>query len=123
MNTTEAYTRGVAVTDLDAQSRGRFVSKTYGHLFGAVLSFMAIEIFLFRTGMAEGIARAFLSTSWLLVLGAFMVISWVARSVAHKATSKAAQYGALAGYVVGEALIFVPLLYLADKFAPGAISS
>jgi FtsH-binding integral membrane protein len=34
-----------------------------------------------------------------------------------------AQYAALAGYVVAEALIFVPLLYVADKFAPGAIAS
>ena len=123
MDTTGTYTRGVAVTELDEQSRGRFVSRTYGHLFGAVLAFMLIEILLFRSGMAEGIATAFLSTSWLLVLGGFMVISWIARAVAHKAESKAAQYGALAGYVVGEALIFVPLLYLADKFAPGAISS
>ena len=123
MNTMDAYSRGVAVTDLDAQSRGRFVSRTYGHLFGAVLAFMLIEIVLFRTGLAEGIASAFLSTSWLLVLGGFMVISWVARAVAHRAESKAAQYGALAGYVVAEALIFVPLLYLADRYAPGAISS
>ncbi len=44
-------------------------------------------------------------------------------SVAHKATSKASQHAALAVYVVGQALIFVPLLFIAEKYAPGAIAS
>ena len=39
------------------------------------------------------------------------------------AASKAAQYAALAGYVVAESIIFVPLLYLANRAAPGVISS
>ena len=120
---TESYARGIAVGELNEQSRGTFVSRTYGHLFGAVMGFMLIEIFLFRTGLAETIASAFLSVSWLFVLGGFVVVSWVARYAAHKAESKTAQYAALAGYVVAEALIFVPLLYIADKYAPGAISS
>ena len=37
--------------------------------------------------------------------------------------SLGAQYAALAGYVVVEAVIFVPLLYAANRFAPGVISS
>jgi FtsH-binding integral membrane protein len=52
-----------------------------------------------------------------------MVVSWLARSAAHRAQSQAMQYAALAAYVVGQALIFVPLLWLADQFAPGAIAS
>ena len=123
MNTLESYSDGLTVSEMSDESRGTFVSRTYGHLFGAILAFLLIEVALFKTGLAESIATAFLSVSWLLVLGGFVVASWIARSVAHKATSKVAQYGALAGYVVAEALIFVPLLYLANKFAPGAISS
>jgi FtsH-binding integral membrane protein len=119
----ESYSRGVAVGELSEQSRATFVSRTYGHLFGAVMAFMLIEIFLFKAGLAEPIARAFLGVSWLLVLGGFVVASWIARAAAHKAQSKVTQYLALAGYVVAQALIFVPLLYLADRFAPGAISS
>jgi FtsH-binding integral membrane protein len=99
------------------------VSRTYSHLFSAIAAFTVLEIFFFKTGLAESIAKVLLSASWLLVLGGFMVISWIARGVAHRATSKAAQYAALAGYVVGEAIIFVPLLYLADVYAPGAITS
>jgi FtsH-binding integral membrane protein len=123
MNSTSSYQPSVAVGDLDAQARGTFVSRTYGHLFGAVMAFMLIEIFLFKAGLAEPMARAMLGTSWLLVLGGFVVVSWLASFAAHRAESKPAQYAALAGYVVAEAIIFVPLLYLANRMAPGAISS
>src|SRR5439155_15681323 len=123
MNTTESFKSSVAVNELDEQARGRFVSRTYGHLFGAVSTFILIEMFLFQTGLAETIARALLGVSWLLVLGGFVLVSWIARGIAHAAASKMAQYAALAGYVVAEAIIFVPLLYIANKFAPGAITS
>jgi FtsH-binding integral membrane protein len=33
------------------------------------------------------------------------------------------QYAGLAAYVVGQAVIFVPLLFVADRYAPGAIAS
>src|SRR6516162_6339351 len=123
MNDTQSYDQPVAVGDLDAQSRGTFVSRTYAHLFGAVSAFILIEVFFFKTGLAGTITRALLGVSWLLVLGGFVVLSWLASRVAHQAGSKPAQYGALAAYVVGESIIFAPLLYLADKFAPGAITS
>lgn len=122
MNTQPNYP-SVPVSELSDQSRGTFVSRTYGHLFGAVMAFMLIEVFLFKTGLAETMARAMLGVSWLLVLGGFVVVSWLASRTAHSATSKPAQYAALAGYVVAEAIIFVPLLYIADKMAPGAITS
>ncbi len=57
------------------------------------------------------------------MLGGFVVVSWIASRTAHLAASKAAQYTALGVYVVAESLIFVPLLYLADRMAPGAITS
>jgi FtsH-binding integral membrane protein len=123
MNSSQSYQQPVAVSDLDSQSRGTFVSRTYGHLFGAVTAFMLIEIFLFKTGLAETMAQAMLGVSWLLVLGGFVVVSWLASHAAHKAASKPAQYAALAGYVVAESIIFVPLLYIADRMAPGAITS
>jgi FtsH-binding integral membrane protein len=113
----------VAVGEMDSQSRGTFVSRTYGHLFGAVSAFTLIEVALFKSGLAEKLAQGMLGVSWLLVLGGFVVVSWLASKVAHTAQSKPAQYGALSAFVVAEALIFVPLLYIADKIAPGAITS
>jgi FtsH-binding integral membrane protein len=61
--------------------------------------------------------------NWLLVLGAFVIVSWFARNVAANAGSVSAQYAGLVGYVVAESIIFVPLLYIADSVAPGAIRS
>jgi uncharacterized protein len=118
-----SYTQATPVIALDENSRGRFIARAYNHLFGAIVAFVLIEVALFKSGIAESIASVLLGGSWLLVLGGFMVVSWVARSVAHKSASKAAHYAALAGYVVAEAIIFVPLLYAADHYAPGAIAS
>src|SRR5690348_5525376 len=123
MSDMESYSQTVAVNELDAQSRGTFVSRTYAHLFGAVSAFILIEVFFFKTGLAPMIARGLLGVSWLLVLGGFVVVSWLASRTAHLARSKAAQYIALGCYVIAESIIFVPLLYIADKVAPGAITS
>ncbi|MEX0790555.1 MAG: Bax inhibitor-1 family protein [Actinomycetota bacterium] len=111
------------VASLDASARTRFISRTYGHLLAAIAAFTAIEVFLFTTGMAETIAEAMLSTSWLVILGGFMIVGYLASWGATRARSTAAQYAALGAYVIAESIIFVPLLYLADTFAPGAISS
>src|SRR6185503_9403212 len=123
MNESPYLQPSVAVGELDVASRARFISRTYGHLVGAILLFTLIEMFLFETGAAATIARSMLGVSWLLVLGGFVVVSWLASRVAHASTSRPAQYAALTGFVVAEAIIFVPLLYLADKVAPGAITS
>jgi FtsH-binding integral membrane protein len=105
------------------EARGRFIARTYNHLFGAIVAFAAIEFVLFQTGLAYVIASAMGGVSWLLVLGGFMVAGFLASRVAHTATSLPAQYAALAGYVLVEALIFVPLLAYANLAAPGVISS
>ena len=119
----ENYYPNTPVIELDENTRGQFIGRTYNHLLGAIIAFTLIEVALFKTGLAAPIAEFMLNTNWLLILGAFMVVSWLARGAAHRATSMAAQYAALAGYVVGQSLIFVPMLYLANHFAPGAIAS
>jgi len=115
------YARPVSQLGVDA--RPPFIRRTYTHLFGALIGFTLIEVALFSTGIAYDIAAAMLGTSWLLVLGGFMLVSWIATRAAHTARSLGAQYAALAGFVLAEALIFVPLLALAFQYAPGAINS
>ena len=123
MSDMENYYQAETVSELDVDSRGTFVSRTYAHLFGAICGFMAIEVLLFKSGLADQIARALLGVSWLLVLGGFVLVSWLASRTAHLAQSKAAQYGALSAYVVAESILFVPLLWIANNGAPGAITS
>jgi len=116
-----AYGQPRAVIDLSLQARATFMTRVYSHLFGALVAFALIEIALFTSGLAEGIASAMLGTSWLLVLGAFMILGNVAAGAAHRATALSTQYLALGAYVVLEALIFVPLLYVADTYAGGGV--
>jgi FtsH-binding integral membrane protein len=104
-------------------TRAAFIGRTYIHLFGAIIAFVLIEVWLFSSGLAEPIARSMMSVSWLLVLGGFIVVSWIASRAAHSARSLGAQYAALGAFVVAEALIFVPMLYIANAYAPGAIQS
>ena len=104
-------------------TRETFIARTYTHLLGAIALFLAIEVMLFQSGLAPTIARGMLSVNWLLVLGAFVIVSWLASSAAASATSLAAQYAALGGFVTAQAIIFVPMLYIADQIAPGAIQS
>lgn len=113
----------VPVAEQDENTRARFITRTYLHLLGAILAFTGIEIWLFTSGLAEKIASALMGVSWLLVLGGFVLISWLASKIAHGARSKGAQYLALGGFIVAEAIIFVPMLYIAAETAPGVIQS
>jgi FtsH-binding integral membrane protein len=113
----------VPVSQRSVETRSVFISRTYNHLMGAIVAFTLFEVWLFTSGLAEPIAQAMLSGSWLLVLGGFMLVSWFARSAAHKSQSMGAQYAALAAMVFGQGLIFVPLLYLANSMADGVIQS
>jgi FtsH-binding integral membrane protein len=111
------------VLALGVETRATFIVQTYMHLFGAILLFVGVEIVLFSTGMAETLASAMLGVNWLFVLGAFMIVGWLATRTAHRTESLPLQYLALAGFVVAEAIIFVPLLFIANYYAPGAIQS
>ena len=111
---------GRPVAYLGADTRAGFINRTYLHLFGAITAFVAIEAALFNSGLAEPIARFMLGlgAGWLLVLGAFMVVGWMASRVAHTTRSLPAQYAALGGFVLAEAIIFVPLLFAAMSISP-----
>lgn len=119
------YAVPAAPAILTVEDRSVFITRTYLTLLGAILAFVGLEVAIFQSGLSERIAGALLGgrNSWLLVLGGFVLVSWLANMVAQSAQSLFAQLLGLAGYVVAEALIFVPLLYIAERVAPGAIQS
>jgi FtsH-binding integral membrane protein len=104
-------------------SRAQFITRTYTHVVGGILGFILVEMGLFESGLAEQVARFMLSFNWFLILGAFMLVGWLATRTAQTSSSIGMQYFAYGAYVVAEAFIFVPLLYIADAKAPGAIDS
>lgn len=115
------YDGPIAIEGPSAASRARFVMRTYGHLLGAIFAFVGIEIFLFQSGMALPILDKLLSVPWLVVLGAFLIVGWLASRVAHTVESLPLQYAALGGYVVAESIIFVPLIAYAHYYAKGGV--
>jgi hypothetical protein len=118
---TAALAQPRAVIDLSLPARAAFMARVYSHLFGALVGFALLEIALFKSGLAAGIAEFMFGTSWLLILGGFIIAGTIATNVAHRARSKATQYLALVAYVVVEALIFVPLLYVAELRSGGGV--
>jgi len=110
-------------TRMGSDSRAQFITRTYTHLVGGILGFVLVEMGLFESGLAEQIARFMFGFNWFLILGAFMLTGWLATRTAQTSQSIGMQYFAYAAYVVAEALIFVPLLYIADAKAPGTIDS
>ncbi len=109
---------GVSAAEAPAAARAEFIKKTYLHLAGAVLAFIGLEAALLMSPAGEVITRGLLGSrfGWLLVLGAFMLVSHVANRWAASAQSTGMQYAGLGLYVVAEAIIFVPLMYMAAHF-------
>jgi FtsH-binding integral membrane protein len=110
------------VSELSVEDRSSFIWKCYAHVVGAILAFAAIEVYLFTSGISAAIARPMLQ-NWWMVFGAFILGGWGATHVAHRVASVQAQYAAFAVFIVLEALIFAPLLYVAYMKEPGIIDS
>jgi FtsH-binding integral membrane protein len=106
-----------------SNSRSVFITRTYTHVVGGILGFILVELGLFESGAAAQIAQYMLGFNWFLILAAFMLTGWLATRTAQTSSSLGMQYFSYAVYVVAEALIFVPLLYIADAKAPGTIDS
>jgi uncharacterized protein len=110
------------VSEASVEDRSDFIWKCYAHVVVAILAFAGIEVYFFSSGIAERIAAPMLN-NWLMVLGAFILASWGATHIAHRIESKNAQYAAFAAFIVVEALIFAPMLYVAAVTQPGVIDS
>jgi hypothetical protein len=109
------------------EERVTFIRRTYLHLAGAVFAFVMIELLLFslapqllENSIALLVQHQF---SWLLVLGAFMAVSYIAERWAMSDTSVGMQYAGLGLFTLAEAAIFAPLLWIANMHFEGVIQS
>lgn len=102
----------------DTAERADFIKRTYLHLGGAVIAFVLLEA-VFMNTVGPVLLGLMGGNRWapLLFIGAFMAVSWLARSWAQSDASPQLQYAGLALYVVAEAAIFAPLLLIADQFS------
>ena len=111
----------------NADARATFIKRTYIHLLGAILACVAIDAFIltmFDAQLAPLVGTVTSGWNWLIVLGAFMAVSYIAERWANSNVSRQMQYVGLGVYVLAQALILVPLLYIAQHFGPkGVIQS
>jgi FtsH-binding integral membrane protein len=104
--------------------RAQFIRKTYMLLAAAILAFVAVEAFLFVSGAAAAILSVMAlggSMGWLVVLGLFMAVSFLANRWAMSDTSTPVQYLGLGVFILAEAVIFVPLIAFAAIYSDPSV--
>jgi hypothetical protein len=109
---------GTHVIDAPADVRATFIRKTYIHLTAAIYAFVMLEWFFFSLGLDVKLME-FLAGKpmyWLIVLGAFMAVNWIADSWARSTTSLGTQYAGLFLTVLAWAVIFLPMLAIAQLY-------
>ena len=121
------YSYPTTMADMaSVDARSTFIRRTYIHLLGAILACAAIDAVIlnvFHDQLAPMVGWVTQGWHWLAFPGAFMAVSYIADRWAHSNVSRQMQYIGLGVYVLAEALILIPLLYIADRVAPGSIQS
>ncbi len=110
------YANPYVVAAAPASERAEFIRRTYVHLAGAIAVFALLEMILLKQPWAPGFANMMLG-NWLVVILAFVGVSYIADRFAQSAASKSTQYMGLGLFVVAEAIIFMPLLYVAQQYS------
>ena len=67
---------GAVVSELPGEQKAAFIRRTYGHLALAIAAFALVEAQLLQMGLGEKMFAMVSTTpwSWLIVLGAFMLV-------------------------------------------------
>jgi FtsH-binding integral membrane protein len=117
-----------AVATLGVSDRVAFLRRTYAHLGVALVSWAILTALLFRTEFSAKFTMAVLGKgsgwTWLLVLGAFMIVGVIAQKLATSRASRGLQYLGLGIFVVAEAILLQPLIWIAFlKFAGSTTTS
>lgn len=113
-----------AVATQGENIRLQFIKKTYAHLAGAIFAFMGVTALLLNSEFGAKFATWALTGgqwNWLIVLGLFMGAGYLANRLAWSDSSVQKQYLGLAIYIVAEALIMTPLLYIAMMYSDPSI--
>lgn len=105
-----------------ALQRASFVRKTYFNLALALVGFGLLEAFLLSWPPSLAIAQKMTQGSmWIVVMLLFIGASHIANKMSLSPTSRGIQYAGLTLFVIVEAIIFLPLMLVANAIAPGAI--
>ena len=110
----------VLLSETNDQTRVDFYKKTYAHVAGGILLFILFEYVLLQSNTVVDFMMSMTQGwRWLMMLGGFMLVTNYAESTILKTADKNIQYLAYALYVFAQAIIFVPLLYIAISYTGG----
>jgi FtsH-binding integral membrane protein len=103
--------------------RALFIRRTYAHLAGSVLALIGLETVLLNVVDRQAVLRLMFGSnaSWFVIWLLFMGAGWVARSWANSQTSVGLQYMGLGLYITAWAIMFMPLIILANYVDPKTI--
>lgn len=120
-----AYEQFSMVADAPADVRADFIAKTYLHLTGAIVAFAALVAVFINSPVLPAMMNLLVGTQYgaLILMGGFIAVSYVANSWAQSATSPGTQYAGLGLYVVAEALIFTPLIAIAERMGGNILTT
>jgi len=101
--------------------RLEFIKRTYLLVGISIAAFVGIEAALIQSGVGLGLVKSMAGTplSFLVLLVAFVLGSFVAQYFARAKFPPAVKYAGLALYIALEAVIILPLLIYADQKFPG----
>jgi FtsH-binding integral membrane protein len=105
-----------AVATVGVSDRVAFLRKTYAHLGVALVAFALITGGMMR--LMPEVSLKFSAWAlngrwnWLLVIGLFMLVGYVAERLAHSQTSRGVQYAGLGIAVIAQGIIMQPLLWV-----------
>jgi FtsH-binding integral membrane protein len=109
--------QNIMVSDASDIEKASFYRKTYQHVAFAILAFIVVETILINAIPVEAIVWMLSGKFiWLFIIGLF----WLGSMVSDKLTldpSREKQYLGLGFYVLLEAIIFLPMIYIAAAYA------
>jgi FtsH-binding integral membrane protein len=102
-------------------ARVGFIRKTYAHLLGAVLLWVALVATILNVPALTNMVMGLWSASPWIIFGLYFVGSMGAQAMANSRTSQGTQYFGLALYTVIEAIVFTPLLWFVSQMQQGTM--
>src|SRR5438270_745922 len=121
MSMTTPYGGGWPAIEAPLDARLAFIRRTYLHLAGAIVAFVILSALCFQANVGVMIVNAVGARGWLIVLGAFILVGWLAQALAQSDRPLAVQYAGLALYTAAQALIFSPMIAIANAIDPGIL--
>lgn len=99
--------------------KATFYRRVYGNVAFGVAAFVVLESFLLKSEALINLMMSLQGYSWLMLLGAFMAVTWVAQNITYRNSDRTMQYAGYLLFILAEAIIFIPILYIAMSMGGG----